>query len=235
MKKTKLGAALLTALSFLTPKLAQDSTLSGKVAEANKKDFDAKKVKAQILALDSEIDKQMLDEVIDNIIGIEDNPEPKEPIVADGTPEEKIRAMLAGKVEDSVISEIVKLCTPVAQDAEKDDKDDKDDEKMDKKEVKQAMDALRKDLSELHAAEKHVRPVVGDIKIAMDSASDIYKFALKQMGIAYDGISDAVALKALFDLGLTKTTEVKKPPQIAQDGLKDIVAKHPNVLRFGQK
>jgi hypothetical protein len=48
--------------------------------------------------------------------------------------------------------------------------------------VKKAVAATRENERRIREAEKIVRPYVGDVRVAMDSAEELYKFALEQMG-----------------------------------------------------
>jgi len=123
----------------------------------------------------------------------------------------------------------------VAKD-EEDDKDDKkekvakdeDDDKMSKEDVKAAMDGLRAELLAAEQARRDVRSVVGDV-IAMDSASDIYGFALDHMKIDRTDVTGTPALRALF-----KVASGIKPVEstvIAQDSA-GLVKMFPNASRF---
>ena len=75
---------------------------------------------------------------------------------------------------------------------------------------KPAMDAALKaheikltaKFKELELAKADVRSVVGDV-LGMDSAEDIYKFALKSKKIAFDGVNELAGLKAVFKASLT--------------------------------
>lgn len=106
---------------------------------------------------------------------------------------------------------------------EKEDKDDEDAKKDDKKEEKAkgtAMDAdsialaVGKRIDDKYAARDAVEPLVG--RIAMDGFTDatsIYAYALKQKGIACDGINEA-GLKALVAMQRDSKPEQR---QVAQD------------------
>lgn len=106
---------------------------------------------------------------------------------------------------------------------EKTDKDDADAKKDDKKEEKAkgtAMDAdsialaVGKRIDDKYAARDAVEPLVG--RIAMDGFTDatsIYAYALKQKGIACDGVNEA-GLKALVAMQRDSKPEQR---QVAQD------------------
>jgi hypothetical protein len=75
-------------------------------------------------------------------------------------------------------------------------KDETDKEKEDKAEDKRAMDAAISAgvnaavarMNGVREAERVVRPFVGEIVVAMDSADSVYKFALDQLGIDVTGV-----------------------------------------------
>ena len=204
MKFTKLGKALFAALSAASPVLAQDSALPGLVASANRKTFKKDEVKAQLIALDASIDSTKLDSVLDAILDVEQSPDPVEkPVTAgDESPADKLRALLAGKVDDATMEAACALLgTPAAADA---DPEDKTDEK-----VEAAMDSFRKELREAAEACREVRPTVGEV-IGMDSAANVYAFALDHMKVDRKGVEGAAALRALYRVAADK-------PVIAQD------------------
>ncbi|MGL5199348.1 MAG: DUF2213 domain-containing protein, partial [Aeromonas veronii] len=98
MKMTKLGKALALSLQGLSPKIAQDSALPALVGEAEKKTFKKAAVLKGLLAMDSDIDAEKADEIIDAVLGVEESPEPVElerEIVED---EDDVMAFLAGKL-----------------------------------------------------------------------------------------------------------------------------------------
>ncbi|EOS94715.1 DUF2213 domain-containing protein [Erwinia tracheiphila] len=99
----------------------------------------------------------------------------------------------------------------VAKDEDDDEKDkkpktadDEDDKPENKKDDKLAMDeAIRREVQRVEArhialrqAERDVRPVVGDL--ACDSADDVYRTALKQMGCTEHATLPAAALQSVF-------------------------------------
>jgi len=79
MKPTKLGRALMVALSAASTKIAQDSSLGDLVGKSQKKAFKKESVVKALVAMDADIDAEKLDEIIDAILGVEDTPEPTEP------------------------------------------------------------------------------------------------------------------------------------------------------------
>jgi hypothetical protein len=209
------------------------------------------KIKKVLLAQDADIPVAVLDKILDDIIGVKDdavedtehNPDPTEPnigAVGDGSPADKIRELLAGKVEADIIEQICALATPEVSedecpDKQAEDEDDKDTPPMKKEEVKAAMDAainagIAKERANMKAANKarlDVRAVVGDV-LAIDSAEEIYSFALDQMGVSHKGVKEPAALKAIFDAA--NMAQTGKPAVIAQDSA--AAKQFPDLNRF---
>lgn len=228
MKMTKLGKALFAALCAASPVLAADSALPALVGPATRKNFKKEDVKAKLLALDSELDPQQLDNVIDALLDVEQDPKPVETpaAAADESPADKLRKLLAGKVDDATMDAACALMAPpAAADA---DPDDKGEPGMKKEEVNAAMDGLRKELREAEEARRDVRATVGDV-MGMDSAADVYGFALDHMKVDRAGVEGAAALRALFKVAASKSSA--PAPRIAQDaGGLDV--KFPGAARF---
>ena len=211
MKMTKLGKALFAALCAASPVLAADSALPALVGPATRKNFKKEDVKAKLLALDAELDPQQLDNVIDALLDVEQDPKAVETpmAAADESPADKLRKLLAGKVDESVIAEACALMQPAAAaDA------DPVDPGMKKEEVTAAMDGLRKELREAEEARRDVRAIVGDV-MGMDSAAEVYGFALDHMKVDRKDVEGAPALRALFKVAASKSAT--PAPRIAQD------------------
>lgn len=214
MKMTKLGKALFAALCAASPVLAADSALPALVGPATRKNFKKEDVKAKLLALDAELDPQQLDNVIDALLDVEQDPKPVETpaAAADESPADKLRKLLAGKVDEETMNAACALMAPpAAADA---DPDEKGEPGMKKEEVTAAMDGLRKELREAEDARRDVRAVVGDV-MGMDSAADVYGFALDHMKVDRTGVEGAAALRALFKVAASKSAT--PAPRIAQD------------------
>ena len=224
MKMTKLGKALFAAICAASPKLAADSAVPALLSDADRKTFDKAKVREALIALDATLNPQQLDNVIDALLDVEQNPAPT---VNDESPSDKVRSMLTGKVDDETINSILALMTSPAQAADEDKEED--DDKMDKEDVQKAMDGLRAELLEAEQARREVRPVVGDV-LGMDKAGDIYKFALDHLKVEHKDVTDAKALRALF-----KVASTTKPaePKFAHDGATSVVARFPGLKRIG--
>lgn len=225
MKMSKLGKALFAALCAASPVLAADSALPALVGSANRKTFDRKDVKAKLLALDSDLDPQQLDNVIDALLDVEQDPKPVETpaAAADESPADKLRALLAGKVDDATLEQACGLlATPAA------DEKPEGEGGMKKEEVTAAMDSLRKELRDANEAAREVRHIVGDV--AMDSAAEIYGFALDHMKVDRAGVEGAPALRALFKVAAANKASTA-PVHVAQDSA-GLAAKFPGAARF---
>ena len=223
MKMTKLGKALFAALCAASPVLAADSALPALVGPATRKNFKKEEVKAKLLALDASIDSNQLDAVLDAILDVEQDPKPVETpaAAADESPADKLRALLAGKVDDATLEAACGLlATPAA--------DEKPEPGMKKEEVDAAMDGLRKELREAEEARRDVRAVVGDV-LGMDSAAAVYGFALDHMKVDRAGVEGAPALRALFKVAASH--KVASPVHVAQDSA-GLAAKFPGAARF---
>ena len=195
MKLTKLGLALKLALSAASPKIAQDSSLGALVGQARAKTFKKEEVKAKLLAMDSDMDAENLDALIDSLIGVEENPEPETPpitaLAGDTDGAAGVIEFLKGKGLspedlDAVSGMLSKLAAPAATDEEPDDA-------MSKEDVDTAMDSMRKDLTkqfrDLEVAKSAVRSTVGDV-IGMDSAAGVYRFALDHLKVDHKETPD---------------------------------------------
>lgn len=103
--------------------------------------------------------------------------------------------------------------------------DEDDDEKA--KDNKMAMDAAINDIERkfiaLRQAERDVRPIVGEL--ACDSAEDVYRTALKQMGCEDYASIPAAGLRSVFNA-------YSKVPTMAQDSAPIAASSRKNVLSF---
>ena len=224
MKMTKLGKALALSLQGLSPKIAQDSALPALVGEAEKKTFKKAAVLKGLLAMDSDIDAEKADEIIDAVLGVEESPEPVElerEIVED---EDDVMAFLAGKLSPEDLEAVKGMMAP-AKDAEPGMKPEAVEEK-----VTAAMDSMRVEFRQLEQAKVDVRSVVGDV-IGMDSAEDVYRFALDQMGIANKDMP-AAGLRTMFNAVKDRRSAPKNTPEMAQDAAATV--DQFNLGRFGR-
>ena len=223
MKMTKLGKALALSLQGLSPKIAQDSALPALVGEAKKETFKKAAVLKGLLAMDSEIDAEKADEIIDAVIGVEDSPEAVELDRELGQDEPDLMAFLAGKLSPEDLEAVKGMMTP-AKDAESGMKPEAVEEK-----VTAAMDSMRVEFRQLEQAKVDVRSVVGDV-IGMDSAEEVYRFALGKMGHDHKDMP-AAGLRTMFNA--VKDVKVSRPaPRIAEDSAATV--QQFNLGRFGQ-
>lgn len=223
MKMTKLGKALALSLQGLSPKIAQDSALPALVGEAEKKTFKKAAVLKGLLAMDSDIDAEKADEIIDAVLGVEESPEPVELERELGQDEPDLMAFLAGKLSPEDL-EAVKGMMTTAKDEDYGMKPEAVEEK-----VTAAMDSMRVEFRQLEQAKVDVRPVVGDV-IGMDSAEEVYRFALGKMGHDHKDMP-AAGLRTMFNA--VKDVKASRPaPRIAEDSAATV--QQFNLGRFGQ-
>lgn len=227
--KTKLGRALIAALSAASPKIAQDSSLGALVGEAKKKTFKKAEVVTALVAMDSEIDTGSLDEIIDAILGVQENPEPEKPTALAGDEDDggagskhaEIIDFLKSKGLDAADLEAVgNMLTRMDK---PEGADELPDDVMTKEDVDTAMDSMSKSLTikltkqfrDLEQAKADVRPTVGDV-IGMDSAPSVYRFALDQMKVDHKDLPDA-ALGKFYALAADRKSDKSPSTLIAND------------------
>src|SRR5579885_2906294 len=107
--------------------------------------------------------------------------------------------------------------------------------------TKEAMDsAIRRAVAderrrniETREAERFVRPWVGDMAMAHDSAEAVYRAALGALGIKHEAIREAAALKALIEL-CPKPGARKDVAVVAMDaaGAKGFAERYPDASRI---
>lgn len=218
MKRTKLGLALIAALGALSPKIAQDASLDAVLGKAAKKTFKKDEVVAKLVAMDSDMNAEGLDDIIDAILGVEENPEAEVVPTAvsdnDGAGEHAkiIDYLRSAGVDASVLEGVGAMLADMAKPAATDEDPDmagyvKEDE------VNTAMDGLRdgliKQFRELETAKAAVRKTVGDV-LGMDSAEQVYRFALTQLKVDHADMP-AAGLGRLYAVASDRPTEQHKP------------------------
>lgn len=86
----------------------------------------------------------------------------------------------------------------------------------------------------LHKARADVLPLVG--VVAMDSAEEVYAFALKTAGVAFDGVTGVPALSVLVEqvkaAKSAKAAPAKQSPALAMDAANAAAAAIPGLGRF---
>jgi hypothetical protein len=164
----------------------------------------------------------------------------------DDETEEERKERLKKRAEDKKAKDAKR-----AKDEDKDDKDDKDDEKkanaMDeriqaevKKGMKIAADEATRIQHEIRDAERAVRPYVGELTIAFDSAEEVYRTALRAMpGVdqkAVDGVH-ASALKVILEMQPKPGTQARNVgvSHLAQDsnGRNSFFEMFPDAAKIG--
>ena len=89
-------------------------------------------------------------------------------------------------------------------------------------------EGIRKQMRDAAEAREKVRPLVGQVSIAMDSAEEVYRFALKHAGVKADDVKDVAALGAMVDMAVQSKGRPSSPQPIAMDatraGLVDVDA-----------
>jgi hypothetical protein len=137
----------------------------------------------------------------------------------------KLDEMITHKVEPEV----------PATDEEKEDEDPKmkpvTQEAMDSA-IQEATRTARANERAIHEAERVVRPFVGDLNLAFDSAEDVYAAALKGLGVPIKGVHPS-AYKTILEMQPRGGT---RQARIAQDaaGAKSFSDMFPNAARIGQ-
>lgn len=245
MKKTKLGNALLVTLGLVSPKLAQDSALSALVGSATRAKLNKKAVVEKLLAMDSDLDPQQLDNIIDAVIGVE---EPEQPAMVGDKPDtpaapvapaastspagskaDQITALLSGKIDPELLTSVIAL---LGTDEDPDDADAPEG-LMKKEDVEQAMDSLREEMRALAEAEKDVRSVVGEVR-NLSNAEQVYRFALDHMSVKSADVKDLAGLKALFTLARDRQATPVRTPAMAQDTAGATRKQFPGLSRIKQ-
>lgn len=239
MKPTKLGLALKLALSAASPKIAQDSSLGALVGQAKAKSFKKAEVVAKLVAMDSDMNAESLDDIIDAILGVEENPEPEKPPMATGADEagnaehaKIIDYLRSAGVDDSVLEGVGEMLTKLQAPAATDE----DPDAMTKEDVDTAMDSLSKSLTlsltkqfkDLEVAKSAVRGTVGDV-IGMDSAAGVYRFALDHLKVDHKDMPDA-GLGSLYKVASERTAAPAIVNHIAADAA--IASAIPGLDRF---
>lgn len=224
MKMTKLGKALFVSLRGLSPKIAQDSGLPALVGEAKKGTFNKAAVRKGLIAMDSDIEPEQADEIIDAVLGVEESPEPVELEREMGQDEPDLMAFLAGKLSPEDL-EAVKGMMGSAEDEVPAMKPEDVNAT-----VEAAMDSMRVGFKQLEQAKVDVRPIVGDV-IGMDSAEQVYRFALDQMSVEHKDMP-ALGLRTMFNALKDRRAPAKHSPQMAQDSAATV--DQFNLGRFGR-
>ena len=227
MKKTKLGHALIVALSAASPKIAQDSALLQLLGGTVKSTFNKATTRPALIAMDADIDPEKLDEIIDAVLGVEQNPEPE--AVDEAVPEHaKVIEFLKSKgMNDADVASVSGMLKDMKAPAAAMDDDLMTPTDVDAK-VSTAMDAMRNEFKMLEIAKSAVRTTVGDV-IGMDSAEQVYRFALDHIKVAHADMP-AAGLGRLFAVASERSIAAVRTPKMALDAANAV--KIPGLDRF---
>jgi hypothetical protein len=99
--------------------------------------------------------------------------------------------------------------------------------------VRAATASAIKTQKDIRDAERAVRPYVGDLAMAHDSADEVYRTALDAMGIKTEGINELIALKTILEMQ-PKASDPKSKPRVAMDaaGVKSFSEMFPDAARI---
>lgn len=245
MKRTKLGNALIVAMTTAFPKLkiAMDSKTTEflefekVVGVATRKTFDKAAAGKLALAMDAEMPSAPATAVMDALVDVED-PEPskKEKKNAEDAEADHPKGCMCSDCKmgrDAEPEESEEEKKKREKKEAKDAKAAKDGEPMTKGESKAAMDSMaaqmRADFAAANEARREVRPVVGDV-IALDSAEAIYGFALDEMKVEHKDVTGVPAIRAVFKAAMTNRAS-SPAPLVAMDAAA-FDKRFPNVSRI---
>lgn len=198
-KKTPLSRAALSLqgalTAYLVPKLAQDAKLDvrGLVAGVTSKNYAAKRAALAKQVQAAAAGKLAQDADLDDLMGLLDAMEA--PLAGDDMNDAPPPDESAMDEDDEAETEEEKADRlarrKAAKEAAKDSYDDDKDAPMPKPDVK-AMDAaiekLRTEMVAIREAEKFVRPWVGELAVAQDSAEGVYRAALDLLGVPVEDV-----------------------------------------------
>jgi hypothetical protein len=205
MRMTKLGKGLFTALGAVAPKLANDAAFPALVGTLTKETINKPTLKAQLIAMDAELDPEEIDSVMDAMTDEEETEEEKK----------KKKEAKDKKAKDEKEEEEKKAADKKAKDKKAKDEENDELEKRkadDAKAMDTKLDAFKLELREADLARRAVRPVVGEV--ACDSALEIYGMALDNLKVPHAEVKELSGKKALFQLA---TKEKSNTPTVAMD------------------
>jgi len=174
------------------------------------------------------------------------------------SPMDAVKEFLAGKLSPEDMAEVEKLCASGATDEPPEfegmpkpggemvgdaDPEKKDEEmKFDKpamdaaiaKAQRDAIAQANKTQRDIRDAERAVRPYIGEVTKAFDSASDVYKSTLEALKVDVTGV-DASAYPAMLRLIPVPGVKVAPTMDLAQDSAiaADFEKRYPNAARIG--
>lgn len=226
---TKTALRMHGALAaLLDPMLAQDA--SPKVAPllvgVTAQNFKAKRkaVLAGVagLAQDANIDE--VGDVLDKIAELgkevmEEEVSEVEEVQASDADHTKLLTFLEGKLSSEDMATLQEMLggAPGAEDEDEPDMKPNEPDGDPKAAMDAAVNAAVARVNALHAAREDVRPLVGAVSMALDSAEAVYATALKAKGVDIKGV-DPSAYKALVSMALDSASRsAKSQAPMAQD------------------
>ncbi len=190
-----------------------------------------KKAFNKIKAMDIDISEQQLDNLLDVVLGVEQENEAEnnpEAITADVEEDSKQTAKKMLKDKGFSDEEIAKICGMLENKGMDEDTDDnkENDNKEDKKtedeesetdnkkneaDMKKAMDematsireSIRSEFAALEQAKNDVRPLIGEVS-GIDNAENVYRFALDALSIKHDDLKEITSLKRLCEMQISQ-------------------------------
>lgn len=106
---------------------------------------------------------------------------------------------------------------PPKDDAKKDDKEEKLDKPAMDAAITAAVKKAQEDARAIRDAERAVRPFVGELAVAFDSAEQVYRHALTAIGVKDIDKVHASALPTILSMQTPPGARPRKEPKLAQD------------------
>ena len=215
--KVRFAGALdgVTAANFSEKRpaiLAKVKTLTkGKLAA----DADLDDVVGLLDALENVTDGEVDDDMVETATaagGGEGDDEDKPAVDADGDKMAELMAFLKGKLSDEDMAAASKL---MGDDADTPAEDNEKPPAMDAAAIRR--ETLR-EAAAIRDAERIVRPIIGELVVAQDSAAAVYKLALDHRKIGTKGVHPS-AYRALVEMAVAQDAAPTRAPagRIAQD------------------
>jgi 8-oxo-dGTP pyrophosphatase MutT (NUDIX family) len=98
--------------------------------------------------------------------------------------------------------------------------------------VKNATETTEKKQRDIRDAERIVRPYVGELATACDSAEEVYRAALTALGVKHEGIHES-ALPAILEMSGEKKKD-EPAPAMDSASVSDYAARFPNAMKIGR-
>lgn len=241
-------------ITFLAPRLAQDAAidLTPVLAGVTHKNFGEKKAGIVTAITAAAAGKLAQDASIDGMAALLDSIEKVQIANDEDLPEPDSKTNIVAEDEDDEDDKKKKVAEDDDEDDKKKDKvaedEDDDDKKDDDKVTKTAMDAaiaaatkattarVMKAQADIREAENAVRPYVGTLSMAHDSAEGVYRTALKQLGVAEADTIHASALPAILKMQPVPGTKPAAKPGLAMDSKQaaSFAERYPMATRIGR-